>query len=485
MIGKPTYEELERLVEERTYELEESNKQLKQKVKECIQGTELIQLERNLSISLSSTYDLMDGLHISLEVGLQVSGMDCGGIYLFDKTNGDLNLIVHQGLTVEFVRSVSHYDKDSENTIYVKKGKPAYTLRKDLNVSMTPVERREGVQAFITLPLLDEGEVIGCMNLASHTIGEIPSSVRVAVETVAAQIGSAIARLKARAALQESEEHLRSLMESATNFAVYRLVSDEKTPPHKLRVKFVSPSAKDILGIPEPMKFESWFENIHPDDVGRMTEANQQAFETLRFNEEYRTYNGKKGEWRWVHAISTGGVNKKGWNRYVNGILIDITERKLSEEALKSKDKELETKASKLKEINAALNVILKKREVDKIELEEKILLNVESFIKPYLDELQRGSLTERKKDILKIIQTNLDEIISSFPRNLISGYRKLTPKEIQIANFIRQGKTNKEIADMLVLSIKTIEFHRDNIRKKLGIKNKKINLYSYLLSID
>jgi len=484
MLEKPTYKELERLVEERTYELEKTNKQLKQKVKECIQATKLMQLQRNLSISLSSTYVLIGGLHISLEAGLKVSGMDCGGIYLFDKATGDLNLIVHKGLTEEFVRSVSHYDKGSNNTIYVKKGKPAYTLRKNLNVPMTPIEQREGIRAFITLPLLDEGEVIGCMNLASHTIGNIPLSVRVAVETVTAQIGSAIARLKARAALLESEEHLRSLMESAINFAVYRLVSDETTP-HKLRVKFVSPSAEDILGIAEPMEFESWFENIHPDDVGRMTEANRQAFETNRFNEEYRTYNRKKGEWRWIHAISTGGVNKKSWNRYVNGILIDITERKLSEEALKSKDKELETKTSKLKEINSALNVLLEKRKADQIELEDKILINVESLIKPYLDKLQQSSLDERKKNILNIIQTNLDEITSSFALNLSSGYRKLTPKEIQIANFIKQGKISKEIADILCLSVKTVEFHRDNIRKKLGIKNKKINLQSYLSFID
>jgi len=484
MTGKPTYEELEKQVEARTYELKKTNKKLDQKVKECKQAMELMQLQRNLSISLSATYDLADGLHISLEAGMQVSGMDCGGIYLFDETNGDLNLIVQQGLTEEFVKTVSHYGKDSENTIYVKTGKPAYTLRKNLNVSMTPVEQREGIRAFITLPLLDDGQVIGCMNLASHTIEDIPLSVRVAVETVAAQIGSAIVRLKDRAALQESEEHLRSLMESATNFAVYRLVGDETTP-HELRVKFVSPSAKDILGISEPMKFESWFENIHPDDVSRMTKANQRAFETHRFNEEYRTYNEKMDEWRWVHAISTGGINKNGWNRYVNGILIDITERKVSEEALKSRDKELETKASKLKDINTALNVLLEKRKVDRIELEEKIVLNVESLIKPYLDKLRQGNLDERKKNILDIIQTNLDEIISPFARNLSSIHYNLTPKEIQIANFIRQGITNKEIAEILFLSVKTVDFHRDNIRKKLGIKNKKINLSSYLLSIE
>lgn len=284
--------------------------------------------------------------------------------------------------------------------------------------------------------------------------------------------------------LQVSEEHLRSLMESASGFAIYRLVYD-KVSPHSLRVIFVSPSIKGIFGIPDPMKFESWFENIHPDDVSRLTEANKRAFETNRFNEEFRTYNEKKGEWRWVQAISTGGVNKKGWNRYVNGILIDITERKVSEEALKSKERELETKANKLEDINTALNVLLEKRKVDQIELEEKIVLNVENLIKPYLEKLRQGSLDDRKKNILNIIQSNLDEIISPFTRNLSSRHYNLTPKEIQIANFIRQGTTNKEIAEILFLSVKTVEFHRDNIRKKLGIKNKKINLTSHLSSID
>jgi len=152
---------------------------------------------------------------------------------------------------------------------------------------------------------------------------------------------------------------------------------------------------------------------------------------------------------------------------------------------LKSKEKELETKACKLKDINTALNVLLEKRKVDQNEVEEKIILNVESLIKPYLDKLRQGNLDERKENILNTIQTNLDEIISPFARNLSSRHYNLTPKEIQIANFIRQGITNKEIADILFLSVKTVEFHRDNIRKKLGIKNKKINLASHLLSIN
>ena len=149
-------------------------------------------------------------------------------------------------------------------------------------------------------------------------------------------------RKKAEFALKESEKHLRSLMESATNFVVYKLVSD-KTNPHQLKVKFVSPSIKDILGIPEPMKFETWFKSIHSEDIDRIAEANLQAFKTLKFNEEYRTYHQNKNEWRWIHAISTGVVDKKGATESVNGILLDVTDRKLTEQLLRKSEKQLKS----------------------------------------------------------------------------------------------------------------------------------------------
>jgi DNA-binding CsgD family transcriptional regulator len=60
----------------------------------------------------------------------------------------------------------------------------------------------------------------------------------------------------------------------------------------------------------------------------------------------------------------------------------------------------------------------------------------------------------------------------------------KLTPTEIRVANFIRQGRTTKEISNLMNLSAKTVEFHRDNIRTKIGIKTKKINLRTHLLSL-
>ena len=167
------------------------------------------------------------------------------------------------------------------------------------------------------------------------------------------------------------------------------------------------------------------------------------------------------------------------------GSFVNITKRKKAQRASKKKQQELEAKSRELEEVNAALRVLLKRREEDKIELEEKVLSNVKVTIEPYIEKLQQSKLKKRQKAYLEIIQTNLKDIISPFARKFSSIYYRLTPQEIQIANLVKQGKTNKEIASIMSLSLKTIEFHRTNIRKKLGLKTRKANLRTYLMSHD
>ena len=165
------------------------------------------------------------------------------------------------------------------------------------------------------------------------------------------------------------------------------------------------------------------------------------------------------------------------------GAFVDITKRKTAQKVSRKKQQELETKSKELEEVNAALRVLLKKRDEDKTDIEERVLSNVKNNIEPYLEKLKSGSLNKRQQTCIEIIETNLNEIISPFARNLSSIYYHLTPQEIQIAGLVKQGKTNKEIAAIMGLSLKTIEFHRTNIRKKLGLKNRKANLRTYLLS--
>jgi len=160
----------------------------------------------------------------------------------------------------------------------------------------------------------------------------------------------------------------------------------------------------------------------------------------------------------------------------------DMTKRKQAEEALKKRERELENKNIELEDLNAALRVLLKQRENDRKELEEKMLLNIKTLILPYIERL-KNRLDSRGKTNVEIITSNLNEITSSFTYKLHSKYLNLTNKEIQIANQIREEKTTKDISEDLNISESAINIHRYRIRKKLGL-TKKDNLKSYLLTL-
>jgi PAS domain S-box-containing protein len=163
----------------------------------------------------------------------------------------------------------------------------------------------------------------------------------------------------------------------------------------------------------------------------------------------------------------------------------EVAERKQAEQALKKREKELKNKTAQLQELNSALKVLLAKKDEDRIDLEEKMVSNVRELVFPYLSKINNGKLSDREKAFVNIIESNLKDIMSPFARRLTSKYLGFTPTEIKVANLIKQGKTTKDIAELSNLSPRTIEFHRDNIRTKLGIKNKKANLRTHLLSLD
>ena len=168
--------------------------------------------------------------------------------------------------------------------------------------------------------------------------------------------------------------------------------------------------------------------------------------------------------------------------------LLDISGRKHVEKIQVKMNEALEKKVKdrtrELQEINTALEVLLKKREKDKQDLEERVAYNIKEILEPHLKLLKNSPLNKHQKVYLEILENNFKEIASPFLKILSDTMQKLTPTEIQVINLIKQNKGSKEIADYMGISPRTIEFHRDNIREKLGIKNQKINLKTYLLSM-
>lgn len=160
------------------------------------------------------------------------------------------------------------------------------------------------------------------------------------------------------------------------------------------------------------------------------------------------------------------------------GTAIDITEKKRAQEELKQF-------AENLEDANIALRVLMNQRDEEQKDIEGKLQANINDLIIPYLNKLKQAKLDDRNKNYLDVLERNLRDVLSPFMRDFLSSHSKnLTPQEIQIIDLIMKGKQTKEIAEMLNVSVTTIATHRNNIRKKMILRNSKINLRSHVLSI-
>ncbi|MFA5904812.1 MAG: PAS domain S-box protein [Desulfobacula sp.] len=171
------------------------------------------------------------------------------------------------------------------------------------------------------------------------------------------------------------------------------------------------------------------------------------------------------------------------------GITRDITGQKRLEEKQKRIKTILEEKVkirtAELEDMNTALKVLLKKREEDKVEIEDQIFANHKFLLFPIINNLKKNLLKPNDQDMMNILESELKNILSPFSKKLSDQMINLTPTEIHVADLIKLGKSNKEISTLLDSSVHTIARHRESIRKKTGLKNKKTNLRSFLMTLQ
>ena len=164
--------------------------------------------------------------------------------------------------------------------------------------------------------------------------------------------------------------------------------------------------------------------------------------------------------------------------------IIDITLRKEIEEELREKKERLLEQNVLLEKKNFALQELMEQVRTDKKRTEERILDNVQHLVGPLIEKLKE-CCCEKETTFIEMIEANLGEITSPFGSTISRKMLKLTSKEITIANMIKNGCDSKEIAVLLHLSPKTVETHRKNIRRKLGLTNSQENLYTSLTSVS
>jgi len=166
----------------------------------------------------------------------------------------------------------------------------------------------------------------------------------------------------------------------------------------------------------------------------------------------------------------------------IAGLLGSIIEKKEAEMSLKRTTDELSKQTVELENKNIALREIVSQIGLEKKALQDQLRLNIELTVLPLLNKMQNPNVPpESRQSYLRVVQQNLEDITSSFTRKVIEDRVRLSPRELEICNLIKNGLSNKEIAALLQISLLTVERHRHNVRKKLRIDNKKINLAIFL----
>lgn len=284
----------------------------------------LAKLQRDMAIRLSSLSSLEEGLKYCLEAAIKDSHLDCGGIYTLDEHTGSLRLDAHLGLSADFIAEAFTYPANSKNTRLVLRGEPAYATFDQLGVPIGPGQKAEGLRAVGVIPIWHEGRVVACLQVASHTIAAIPQWSRVILETIAAQIGSAISRLKIQEALQRAEREKAIILNTMPQIVTYHDVSHRILWANRVARDALKMTVDEIVG---RRCYELW-EGARvpcagcPVDLALRTGCSQEA--------EIVGYNG--GTW-----LVRGEPVRDNAGRLVGVVelAIDITRRKLAEEELR------------------------------------------------------------------------------------------------------------------------------------------------------
>ena len=196
--------------------LEALSERLKQEAAERKKAQEELQIRKNLVVALASVEKIEDALQLCLDTAIRVSGMDSGGIYILDTATSVLDLACWRGLSDSFTAQVSHFDASESNTGLVLEGQSLYSPE-GIKTQDEALLQPEGIKGLAVVPVMHQGKVIASLNIMSHVFEVVPGTARSVLEAVAAEIGSAIARIRDREALAESQGRYGILFAQSKN----------------------------------------------------------------------------------------------------------------------------------------------------------------------------------------------------------------------------------------------------------------------------
>jgi DNA-binding CsgD family transcriptional regulator len=170
--------------------------------------------------------------------------------------------------------------------------------------------------------------------------------------------------------------------------------------------------------------------------------------------------------------------NQAKLSQYTESLASELQER--TGELAKARS-QLETYSGDIEKSSEAVRMLIQGIEQRERELQQKATANVKLCIKPLIDQLKAQNLPESNRFLIESLERQMGNIFSTFGRSLAQISHLLTPREMQVCELIQSGLTSKQIGGIMGVSTETVNAHRVNIRKKLGLDSTGVNLAGWL----
>ncbi|MFO7914656.1 MAG: PAS domain S-box protein [Candidatus Krumholzibacteriales bacterium] len=239
---------------------------------------------------------------------IRLMGMDSGGIYFFDRYSGDMTLICYSGLSDTFIEDTGYYGAGSRRVDKIMRGAPLFFNSREIDRALSEIQQEEGLRSLAALPVRAGGEIIACINIASHSEDEISDRFKSNYEGIRSGIDRTMERIWNRWNLLRSERKYRAVFDNIFQFTALIAPDGRVIEINRATRDFVDRDVEEVVG---NRISESIVWKLTEGLPSRIREAMEKAAEgeSVRFESEIQN---DRGEVHYVDLTLRPVVNDSG-----------------------------------------------------------------------------------------------------------------------------------------------------------------------------
>lgn len=186
-----------------------------------------------------------------------------------------------------------------------------------------------------------------------------------------------------------------------------------------------------------------------------------------------------------LSIASLGGVSLASAGEYLvllTNITPQVLQREMMEEAIGRHAAALLEEKRRQEELNITLRTVLSTIHAERDSRRDELSSHIRRVLLPALEQIGKEPDAAARKSMIQLLRGSLLSLTDSGEERPQDGLSKLTLAELKVCRLVRAGHSSKEIAELLNISPETVQTHRRNIRRKLGLRGHDTQLAVHLL---